>query len=81
MSISFFRRFAEVIEMDLRSVPSGLAAQFLEHECLNEMAKGLTIVGKAPRVEPKQRASHPGIPHVNLGRLDQPAYSVAVPRR
>jgi hypothetical protein len=71
---------AEVMEANLRAMPAGLAAQFLEYKGLNKMAKGLAVAGEIPRIEPEQRACHSRIPHVNLWSFDQTAEPIAVPR-
>jgi hypothetical protein len=45
---------AEMIEANLGAVPTGLAAQLLEHKSLNKMPVGLTIMDEVLRIEPKQ---------------------------
>jgi hypothetical protein len=72
---------AEVEEADPFIPPARLAPQFLKDERLQKLSQQRAICNQRRRIHTHQHASQPGIAQVELGRFDQPAQAIAVPRR
>src|SRR5690606_14041291 len=72
---------AEVVEAQVVVAPARLPTDLLDDEGLEHLPEQLAIVVQRWSIDPEQRTRDAGVAQVQLGRLDQPAQTVAVPRR